>query len=73
MSKMNWTVKPTTKWIATALLGAGVSFASSLSAMAQIQVQIGGSTGQIKRVLINNGYDQIDVYHQGLKLSLIHI
>ncbi len=67
MSKMNWTVKPTTKWIATALLGAGVSFASSLSAMAQIQVQIGGSTGQIKRVLINNGYDQIDVYHQGLK------
>ncbi|MEP1442222.1 MAG: hypothetical protein ABJK39_04370 [Hyphomicrobiales bacterium] len=57
----------TNNWVAAALLGAGIGLIQGAPAMAQLQVQIGGSSGQAKRALINNGYDQIDVYHQGVK------
>ena len=56
----------TIKWMAAAVLGASIGLTYSTPALAQLKIQINGSTAQAKRALINNGYDQIDVYHQGV-------
>lgn len=55
------------KWMAAAVFGVGVGLALSAPVEAQLRVQIGGSTALAKQTLVNNGYDQIDVYHQGFK------
>lgn len=53
--------------VVTALGLAGFTLSTQEVSAQKVEIQIGASSGAAKRSLVANGYDQIEIYHQGFK------